>query len=291
MKKIMLLLGLMMLMLILNACTQTQNTTSSTDTAEKQQDNATPENSGTDISEDTSNNTDSESDSTTTTEVPDVDQTSESDTASSTADPAPEVSIDISKTDLALLASIPLRIPESLIYVTESVSDDGSKTISTTYTKGDFSRNEYVNETDGMTQISIDNPELGANYMFILGQSSGILSKDMDYEDKGTASDPDYETATYADLFLQEEFPDLKASVEDLDGHQTIHIISSQSDEDSGTMEINMWYSTEFAIPLRYDMTVNGVLISNSVVTDYQVNVEIDDDLFIPPTDVEFVEW
>lgn len=289
MKKIILLFGLFILIFMMSACGKTPNPSSNT--TENTGNSMESEDSNDSMESEGSEELDGSEKLNTSEELKDSEAGKDSESEVTTEESQADVTIDISKTDLELLASIPLRIPESLIYVTESTSDGGGKTITTTYTKGDFARNEYMNVEDGMTQVSIDNPELGANYMFTVGEDSGLLSKDMDYEDKGTAADPNYEDATYADLFIQEEFPDLKATIEDLDGHQTIHIVSTQSDGDTGSLEINVWYSTEFAIPLRYDMTANGVLMSSSIVTDYQVNATIDDSLFIPPADVTFVEW
>ncbi len=51
-----------------------------------------------------------------------------------------------------------------------------------------------------------------------------------------------------------------------------------------------MWYSEEYAYPIRYELFVNDALMMRSDVTKLEVDIDLDDSLFMPPEDVVFIE-
>ena len=49
-----------------------------------------------------------------------------------------------------------------------------------------------------------------------------------------------------------------------------------------------MWFSTKYMIPLKFEINSGGTVVLTQMVTNIESNNNIDDSLFVPPSDVEF---
>lgn len=211
-------------------------------------------------------------------------------TEEKTEEVANDVEIDTSLTDLALLYEIAIHMPETIITTTKSAMTDGSEMISLMYKDGENYRMESTSQ-EGGTQIMIYNDELGESYMYSVGEEHGILStdgEDLDEDGMGESFDVDLDGATYADLFEDEDMPNVKANVEKLDGEDVVHVETFSEDE-GATMVVHNWYNMKYMVAMKTEMYMNDALVMSSVVSDIQVNTKIDPKMFAKPEGVEFV--
>lgn len=196
--------------------------------------------------------------------------------------------LDTSLTNLELLASIPYKMPGSVVSVTESVAADGTVAISKMYTKGFFTRTENE-DVDGSMQVIIYNPDLGATWMFNESQGFGMVSYDEDDED--ALDEGVFEGATFADLYAEEDMENFEAKIEELDGEKVIAIHTKEDDGMDGSMDIFMWFSAEYGVVMKYEMYMNDTLLGSAKVVEFEVDGDIDDSLFEAPEGIEFMEY
>lgn len=189
---------------------------------------------------------------------------------------------------LELLQAIKISLPETAISTTESVAADGTRSTATLYTKGENMRTESQSPDMG-EQVMIYNAELGEMYVYSVDEKAGIISKDDD-DEMDDEADMDIEgEMTYAELMVGEDPSTFEAKVEDLNGEKVVYIHTSSTDEGM-EMDIHTWYSMAYMIAMKTEMYINGKLAGSSEVTDIQVNVDIDDQLFEKPEGINLIE-
>jgi outer membrane lipoprotein-sorting protein len=78
--------------------------------------------------------------------------------------------------------------------------------------------------------------------------------------------------------------------VETLDGEKVIYIETTENDGQNGTVEMRMWFSTKYGVPLKTEILNNGTLTMSSVVTDIS-DGDIADSQFTPPSNIVFTDF
>jgi hypothetical protein len=187
-----------------------------------------------------------------------------------------------------LLKSLNFTYPDSLKITTKTTVTDSLDTSSTTYTKGDNYRMEMELPEVG-NQITIYNAAQGITYQYTEGQTTGLSFKDQEMtSDLGNLNMD--EGITSIDE-LTDVFPDnMIARVETLDGEKVIYIETTENDGQNGTIDMRMWFSTRFGVPLKTEIISNGTVTMSSVVTDISAD-NISDSQFTPPADVVFTDF
>ncbi|WP_206459110.1 hypothetical protein [Anaerovorax sp. IOR16] len=192
--------------------------------------------------------------------------------------------IDASLEGMELLATIQYNPPKNMVTETEMVGA-GFSSNATTYYNGENSRIETLTSDMGK-QITIYNAQKGETYQYTEGEKTGILMADgEDSEDMEGADVP-----SFKDL-VDESSENVVARVEKLDGEDVIYIETTQSEEGMGDVIVQMWYSAKYCIPLKYEMIMNGQVMTSFVVKNVKTDVKMQDDLFIPPSDIEFMNY
>jgi outer membrane lipoprotein-sorting protein len=200
-----------------------------------------------------------------------------------------EFSLDQSLMGMDLLMSIAeAKAPSKLVMTSESMMM-GSKTVTTTYTEGDKTRSEVrMAELGTMFTISLNGGE--EIYYWEEGATEGTLIKGMSADEASELGYLQDDTELFAEV-TDESSPDMVARVEMLDGEEVIYIETTENDPESGEVEVFMWYSVKYATPLKYEMYMGGEdPIVSYVVTDIDKKMNIDNSMFTPPSDVNFME-
>jgi len=196
--------------------------------------------------------------------------------------------LDESLSGAALLSSLNFNYPDSLKMTTKTTMADSLDTTSTTFTKGDNFRME-MEMPDIDKQITIYNATEGMTYQYTEGQTTGFSFKDQNTTtdlgdlnlDEGITSIDD----------ITDVFPEnVVARVETLDGEKVIYIETTENDGQSGTVDMRMWFSTKYGVPLKTEILSNGSLTMSSVVTDISAD-NIADSQFTPPSNVLFTDF
>ncbi|MDD3307051.1 MAG: hypothetical protein PHO29_08145 [Acetobacterium sp.] len=196
--------------------------------------------------------------------------------------------LDESLSGAALLSSLNFNYPDSLKMTTKTTMADSLDTTSTTFTKGDNFRME-MEMPDIDKQITIYNAAEGMTYQYTEGQTTGFSFKDQNMTtdlgdlnlDEGVTSIDD----------ITDVFPEnVVARVETLDGEKVIYIETTENDGQSGTVDMRMWFSTKYGVPLKTEILSNGSLTMSSVVTDISAD-NIADSQFTPPSNVVFTDF
>ncbi len=198
------------------------------------------------------------------------------------------VSLDESLSGTALLKSLNLSYPDSLKMTTKTVMSDNLTTTSTTSTKGDNFRME-MDMPDIGKQITIYNAAEGITYQYTEGQTTGFSFKDQ--EIASSQGDFNLEEGVKSINDFTSVFPDnVIARVETLDGEKVIYIETTENDPESGVMNMRMWFSTKYGVPLKTEILTNGTVVMSSVVTDISAE-NISDSEFSPPSNVVFTDF
>lgn len=209
----------------------------------------------------------------------------EQDTQSTTT--AEEVDTNLS--GIELVKSLKLEIPENLIIEKETTGMEGMNSSSKTYSKGDNIRTEIESPEFGK-QIMIYNAKEGKTYQYQDGQATGYVFMDSDADDDAIDEMMDSDLVpSYPDLLDDDEFENMTARNDVLDGEEVIYIETTESDE-AGQYQVSMWLSKKYSTVLKYEMLQDGNLIMSSKVTHIEADTDIDDALFDPPATVQFVD-
>lgn len=196
--------------------------------------------------------------------------------------------LDENLSGTALLSSLNFSYPDSLKLTTKTTIAGSLDTTSTTFTKGDNFRMEMEMPDIGK-QITIYNAAEGVTYQYTDGQTTGFSFKDQEMTtglgdlnlDEGVTSIDDI-----TDLFPE----NVVARVETLNGEKVIYIETTENDGQSGTVDMRMWFSTKYGVPLKTEILSNGTLTMSSVVTDIS-DSDIADSQFNPPANVVFTDY
>ena len=78
--------------------------------------------------------------------------------------------------------------------------------------------------------------------------------------------------------------------MEALNGEKVIYIETTENDGQNGTVDMHMWFSTKYGVPLKTEMLTNGTVTMSSVVTDISADT-IADSQFTPPSNVVFTDY
>lgn len=213
----------------------------------------------------------------------DADKTDESQTGGEK-----NATLDENLSGAALLSSLNFSYPDALKMTTKTTMADSFDTTSTTYTKGNNFKME-MEMPDVGKQITIYNAAEGVTYQYTEGQTTGFSFKDQEMTsdlgdlnlDEGVTSIDD----------ITDVFPEnVIARVETLNGEKVIYIETTEDDGQNGTVDMRMWFSTKYGVPLKTEILNNGTLTMSSVVTDISAD-NIADSQFTPPTNVVFTDF
>lgn len=196
--------------------------------------------------------------------------------------------LDENLSGAALLSSLNFSYPDSLKMTTKTTMADSLDTTSTTFTEGDNFRMEMEMPDIGK-QITIYNAAEAMTYQYTEGQTTGFSFKDQNMttdlgdlnRDEGVTSIDD----------ITDVFPEnVVARVETLDGEKVIYIETTENDGQNGTVDMRMWFSTKYGVPLKTEILSNGSLTMSSVVTNISAD-NIADSQFTPPSNVVFTDF
>lgn len=205
--------------------------------------------------------------------------------------------IDVSLLDRVLLESVKLNIPDSYIIITEETSMNGNET-STSYKKGLNTRDETTSED--LTSVTIYNHDNRTTYFYDLGETNGEAYENDAEEnaEKDALKDlNDMSLMTY----LEKEFigpdgwsfdtePIIKASQEKVNGRQAIYvsiIVPSETGEETEPF-MQIWFDKKYTVPLKYIINFGEGMTFTGEYTEADFKANLDDDLFIPPSDITF---
>ncbi len=166
----------------------------------------------------------------------------------------------------------------------------GMKASSVTYYRGEDYRTVIEADTTDTPTIMIYLKNEDATYRFNEGTSKGdkilgTLDDDMDFLQEGVS----LYTAVLEAKSVGEP---ITITDETLDGEPVKYIHGTYTDEEEGESAIvEMWYSEKYRLPLKYEITSAGMSVMALTVTDIRVDNSLANDLFIPPSDIEFVEF
>ncbi|PKM60920.1 MAG: hypothetical protein CVU99_05800 [Firmicutes bacterium HGW-Firmicutes-4] len=196
--------------------------------------------------------------------------------------------LDENLSGAALLSSLNFSYPNSLKMTTITTLADSLDTTSTTYTKGDNFKME-MEMPDVGKQITIYNATEGVTYQYTEGQTTGISFKDQ--EMSTNLGDLDLDAGVTSIDDITDVFPEnVVARVETLNGEKVIYIETTENDGQNGTVEMRMWFSTKYGVPLKTEILNNGTLAMSSVVTDIS-DGDIADSQFTPPSNIVFTDF
>ena len=210
------------------------------------------------------------------------------------APPEADVSQVKALVDQDLLDSIEGQMPGTFIMVQEAsfksmdgdTETDMSSTIKMTM-MDDYSKMEMSSDMMPGTYVTIYNPDTKTTYQYNKEEGFGMKFEDVEgnmnqlFE---TEDDP-------MDMVDLEEIKDVygnnfTAREEMYNGEKVIYI-ETQNMMADGT-EMKMWYSTDFFIPLKYEVYSQGQLMMSSQVTDFDAHPNLSPANFEPPADIEF---
>ncbi len=198
---------------------------------------------------------------------------------------------DKSLTGLDLLKSITYKEPKTMLMESETSLAAGGDMKTVTYMKGESTRMEM--EVMGQRSIVIYNADEGVTYQYVEGDEVGFMFPDGEDAEGGMLGD--------MGMGMDMEVPDISeiteifgegaiARVENLDGHEVIYVETKMTEEGM-EMTMKMWFSIEYHVPLKFEMTMGDTQLMSQKVTNIEVNEKMDDSLFLPPSNVEFEEF
>lgn len=196
--------------------------------------------------------------------------------------------LDESLSGVALLKSLNFNYPDSLKMTTKTTIANSMDTTSTTFTKGDNFRMEMEMPEIGK-QITIYNAAEGVTYQYTEGQTTGFSFKDQ--ATTTNLGDLNLEEGVTSIDDITDIFPEnVVARVETLNGEKVIYIETTENDGQNGTVDMHMWFSTKYGVPLKTEILSNGTVTMSSVVTDISADT-IADSQFTPPSNVVFTDY
>lgn len=205
--------------------------------------------------------------------------------------------IDVSLLDRLLLESVEVNIPDSY-EITHDELSMGVTEVGISYKKGLNTREEATAE--GVTSITIYNHETRTTYDYILGETTGELMVNSDEENASKESIAKLDGISLM-TYIEEEFinadgwsfeaePIIKASQEQLNGRKTIHvsiIVPSDTGEETEPF-MQIWFDKKYSVPLKYIINFGEGMTFEMVFIDADFKPNLDDSLFMPPSDVTF---
>ncbi|WKY45877.1 hypothetical protein Q5O14_07215 [Eubacteriaceae bacterium ES2] len=197
--------------------------------------------------------------------------------------------VDENLTDAELLNSLNIGQPDSLAMTSITNGIYATDTTTTTMIQGGNSRME-MNLPDIGNQIIIYNAAEGITYQYVEGQTTGMMFSDSTL-DSDLADDFDTEemTSSFSD-FTSDLNGNYIARIEELNGEKVIYIETTEDSGEDGIMQVKMWYSLQYGVPLKYEIYSQDELIASTEVQEIST-VPIDSSLFEKPSGIEFTDF
>ena len=197
-----------------------------------------------------------------------------------------ENKIDTSLTGTALLQQLNYDSSGPMIMKTMVEITDGMDSMSMTYMKDENRRVETI--TDAGNSILIYNAADKMTYIYSEDESFGMKVSDEMNTDMMIEEGMDMSIPTL-DAYIQNFDDDYIASVQTLDGKDVIYI-ETKDNSDGQAYTVHMWYSLEYAVPLKHEVLSDGKLVLRSVVTEFESDAKIEEEIFSPPSNIEFMD-
>ncbi len=198
-----------------------------------------------------------------------------------------EETLDISLVGSALLNALNLVKPKTMKIEAETAYAGGTyKTV--TYFDGDNTRIESMIPDMG-TSVVISLAKENAAYTYTEGATEGIkmIGADLsDEEDMGFSVD----SATLFENLKGESDDNFTAKVDTLNGEQVIYIETKDVDPEMGEITVKMWFSAKYGAPLKYEVISGTEIMMTYMVTNIEINTNLDKALFEAPSGVTFQE-
>lgn len=202
-----------------------------------------------------------------------------------------ETSTEINKglTGTELLANLKYKMPQSyVLHSTYQVGDQKSEIV--TYYQSERQRME-TKTADGIEAVMIYDSKEGVTYQYTVGEGYGVMMRD-DEDDEDEGEDQGTflsgEEGTAQELFGLEGIVDSR--IETLNGKDVLYIESTE-ESDGQAVVMKFWYSLEYPILLKHEMTIAGKVSMASEVSKFEVNVPIDNSLFQKPEGIQFQDF
>ncbi|SHJ07364.1 hypothetical protein SAMN02745751_01685 [Dethiosulfatibacter aminovorans DSM 17477] len=189
---------------------------------------------------------------------------------------------------LDLIKSLNPEPFDNMYVETETTGYEGMKITTSMYFEGENYRSEFE-VFEGQKQVTIYLAEEGATYQYLEGEPHGIKFYD-DLETGDMNMEMNMEAPGFNELY-EDAGPDFKARMDELNGEEVVYIENVEWDDQANTMQVKMWYSTKYAYPIKHETYMGGELMNSSEVVRIETDINMEEDLFIPPSDVEFIEY
>jgi uncharacterized protein YceK len=191
---------------------------------------------------------------------------------------------------LALLETLNYYQPDHMVIKYKLTSAEGTMN-STYYYSGDNLRMETEIMGYG-NQIYIHNADDGVSYQYLEGDTQGIKFADMSEEEsEALASGGDMGVNTDLEEITDMGDSNIIARKDMLNGEEVIYVETQESAEGADTYMVKMWFSVKYGIPLKYTVEQGGTVLMTNEVTHISEDSNMDMMLFMPPEDVEFMDF
>ena len=188
-----------------------------------------------------------------------------------------------------LLKGIVAHEYETLLVETELSGERGLVARTTAYYKEMNMRTE-TQVPDQQKYVMIVRGQEGYSYQYTDGIDKGIMLKHegtegmMNSEIEQGMEAPDLEE-------IRGKFDENMIVREDLlDGQEVIYVEFSEMGDVLNQVVVKLWFLKANGYPMRQEMYSDDKLLMRSKVTRLEMNIELEDSLFEPPENVDFIE-
>lgn len=204
-------------------------------------------------------------------------------------EPMPEEEESQETLSLDLLNMIQPQMFQTLIVETEMSGEDGLISKSLVYHKGLDIRTEYT-MPEGPKMIMIVQGEEGISYQYEEGSNQGIMIPHGDLAEMYAPKvESELNTIELEDVRRRID-ENMIIREETLDGEKVVYIEFQDMGDVLNQSVVKLWYSKEYAYPIRYELFSEGKMLMRSDVIRLEINPELADDLFLPPENIDFME-
>ncbi len=234
---------------------------------------------------------------TTVTTTEEVTTTEAEATPDETEEESEDGEMDISLMDRALLRSVKIDFPDTIIaeitrvskfaFFPDDIPEEETDTIRF-YQKDLSSWEETVSEDE--TSISIYNHDEKTSYRYTVGETTGFKTLMDEEAHEQVELTENYKGKTLLD-YLEGEFEldqdvELKASREKILGRKAIKVTVTTPEEPDASL--TFWFDDEYFYPLKFEWLLGEDQYIIHEVTEIDFNKRVDDDIFTPPSDINF---
>ncbi len=188
-----------------------------------------------------------------------------------------------------LLQGLVTREYQTLLVATELSGEKGLVAKTTAYYK-DMNMRTETEVPDQQKYVMIVRGEDGFAYQYTEGMDKGIM---VSYESVEDMVSPEMEQGMEPpDLEeIRDKFNEsMIVREEKLDGQDVIYVEFSEMGDVLNQVVVKLWFLKENGYPIRQEMYSDGKLLMRSNVTRLEMNISLEDDLFVPPDNVDFIE-